>query len=275
MTIHEWLTDTIAALTGAHIETARLDSLVLLCDELVCDKSWVLGHPEYVLQRSEIKNLSTKITQRVKHVPLAYLRGHAEFYGREFIVNEHVLVPRPESEAIIELLKKLPPGQRTTIIDIGTGSGALAITAALEFPGTQVLATDIDTSALEIAQENAKRLQATIRFMQGDLLQTFPDSAIETPNAIVLANLPYVPDAYPINRAATHEPSLALFGGSDGLELYGKLCAQLAVLKHKPTHMIAESLVMQHKKLADIMYAIGYIVQSTDGLAQCFAYKLR
>ncbi len=275
MTIYEWLIDTTTKLNGVDIETARLDSLVLLSDELGRDKSWALGHPEYVLQGSEIKNLSTKIAQRQQHTPLAYIRGKAEFYGREFVVNEHVLVPRPESEAIIELLKKLPLARGTTIIDIGTGSGALAITAALEFPAAQVIATDIDTSALEIAQENANRLHKTIRFAQGDLLHAFSDSGIETQNAIVLANLPYVPDAYPINLAASHEPSLALFGGTDGLELYEKLCAQLAVLKHKPARIITESLVMQHKKLTDIMYATGYNVQTTDGLAQCFAYKLR
>ena len=273
MTIQEWLTTTSSQLGSAGIDTARLDALVLLSDELGHDKSWVLGHPEHALQGSEIKKLSTKIIQRTQHIPLAYIRGIAEFYGRTFTVNEHVLVPRPESEAMIELLKKLPIIPSTTIIDIGTGSGALAITAALELPTARIVATDIDPSTLTVARNNAKQLHAAITFLQGDVLQPIIGVDPNVQNAVVLANLPYVPTTYPTNRAAAHEPSLALFGGSDGLELYKKLCAQLMVFEHKPTTIITESLVMQHPALTELMKATGYNLVSADGLAQCFVHK--
>ena len=275
MTIYEWLTSATAELHEAHTETARLDSLVLLSNEIGRDKSWILGHPEHILQRSEIKKLSTKITQRVQHIPLAYIRGYTEFYGREFIVNEHVLVPRPESEAIIELLKtNIPKIYDGAIIDIGTGSGILGITAALEFPAAQVYATDIDPGALTVARENAAQLHAAITFVSGDLLAAVPHETPILQNAVLLANLPYVPRDYPINTAATHEPSLAIFGGRDGLELYEKLCAQLAVLNSKPSVVITESLCIQHENIVQLMSAAGYMLQSSDGLAQYFVYSL-
>ena len=274
MTIQQWLTHTIATLNEAGIETARLDSLVLLSDELGRDKSWVLAHPEHILQRSEIKNLNTKITQRIQHTPLAYLRGRAEFYGREFIINEHVLVPRPESEAMIELLKRnIPKNYDGVIVDIGTGSGALGITAALEFPTAQVYASDIDPRVLLVARNNATQLHAAITFLSGNLLDAFRHKTSVLQNAILLTNLPYVADGYPINTAATHEPPLAIFGGSDGLMLYRTLCAQLTVLNTKPSVIVTESLCMQHEKIAQLMNTVSYTLRSSDGLAQYFVYN--
>ena len=275
MTIYEWLTSATAELNEAHIETARLDSLVLLSDELKRDKSWILGHPEHILQRSDIKILNTKIIQRAQHVPLAYIRGHAEFFGRKFTVNEHVLVPRPESEAIIELLKaNIPNTYKGTIIDIGTGSGILGITAALEFPAAQVYATDIDSNALLVARDNAMQHHVALTFAEGDLLAALSDETPIVQSAILLANLPYVPEDYPVNKAATHEPPLAIFAGDGGLEQYKKLCAQLTVLNAKPSAVITESLCIQHEKIVQLMRTAGYTVQSTNGLAQYFAYNL-
>ncbi len=289
-TIDTWLRCSTQSLQEAAIPTARLDALVLLCDETGRDKAWVLAHPEYVLQGSVVEKLHTKVTQRAQHVPLAYIRGKVEFYGREFAVNEHVLVPRPESEAMIELAKRVtsPPAERAglepacragrsrvTIFDIGTGSGALAITAKLEVPSAHVTATDIDAKCLLITQQNARKLGAKVEFVQGDLLEPLLHSTFHTQHSIILANLPYVPADYPINKAASHEPASALFSGADGLDHYRRLFAQAAELPHQPSYIITESLEQQHGELQTLAEAHGYILAAAVGLAHCFQSRVK
>lgn len=267
--LSEWLSSTEKLLHERSIETARLDSLVLLSDELGHDKAWVLAHPEYGIQGSLLKRLNTKIAQRSKHVPLAYIRGKSEFYGREFIVNEHVLVPRPESESMIDLLKRVVgPDSRTTIIDVGTGSGCLAITAKLELPNSTVVALDSSYECLRVAKQNATKLVADITFLESDLLDSMQDSSFKIQDSILLANLPYVPNDYPVNNAAAHEPPLALFGGSDGLKLYRKLFSQAKELR--VTCIITESLTEQHAGLIKTARENAFRHASTDGLAQLF-----
>lgn len=276
-TIASWLEQSIATLQHAGIETARLDALVLLSDELGQDKSWCLAYPEHKLQRSQIESLNKKIVQRSAHIPLAYIRGRAEFYGREFMVNEQVLVPRPESEAMIELLKE-SVGRRASgvvICDIGTGSGCLAITAKLELHGAQVYGVDIDPACLEIAQANAEKLHADVTFLSGDLLLPFIEARSPKLEArlIILANLPYVPANYPINIAATHEPRLALFGGGDGLDHYRRFFAQLLSLESKLLCIITEALDTQHQAIAQLAEQAGYTLSDGQNLAQCFRLR--
>jgi len=264
MTVSDWLRQAQANLEAAKVDTARLDCLVLLADELDKDKGWLLSHPEYELQGSILKILNTKVTQRATHTPLAYIRGHAEFYGRDFMVNPHTLVPRPETESIIELVKSLEPAAGTRILDIGTGSGCIAITTALEIPNAEVSACDIDKNCLETAQQNAQNLGATVTFFASDLLSQ------ATPQDILLANLPYVPDNFQINTAATHEPRHALFGGPDGLDLYRTLFAQLTEAGWPPQYVLAESLPFQHKALDKIAQLADFTLHTTDGFIQLF-----
>lgn len=271
MTVGAWLRENERVLRDAGVTTARLDTLVLLADELARDKSWLLAHPEHVLQIEQLKKLSTKITQRADHVPLAYLRGHAEFYGREFTVDANVLVPRPESEDMIELLKQAASFEsQVAICDIGTGSGCLAITAKLELPGATVIATDIDKSCLNTARENAARLGADVIFLQGDLLQPIRKTKNEKRKTIIVANLPYVPLDYPINQAAAHEPKRALFSGTDGLDHYREFFAQVPTLTVCPACIITESLAEQHAGLVKIAELYNFTLQTTKGLAQLF-----
>lgn len=336
MTIDEWLKHSVAQLKEAGISTARLDCLVLLEDVTKQDRGWLLSHADEVLQGSVLKRLNTKIAQRAQHVPLAYIRGHAEFYGREFIVNAHTLVPRPETETIIELLKvvrnreadvatwqverrgrkplkkrylfekqepaselvKTDEGYKVIwkklkqpllsqspasvhgqslkyrdedlcIIDIGTGSGAIAITAKLELPEATVMATDIDEKCLGIARSNAQQLGADISLVQGNLLEPVP-ALPEDKIGILLCNLPYVPDNFQINTAATHEPRHALFGGSDGLDLYRELFQQIVANTWQPAYVLTESLPPQHDTLAGIAKAAGYDLKRTDDFIQLY-----
>jgi len=336
MTAASWLAKSQAELKAAGISTARLDCLVLLEDATSKDRAWLLAHPEFELPTEVINSLDSKLKRRGQHVPLAYIRGRSEFYGREFTINEHTLVPRPETEAIIEMLKRVrnleadtmvwemerrgrkpgqkhypfekqesasalvktgegykvtwekPPRRRLSdkpapvhgsglrhhdedlyIVDIGTGSGAIAISAKLELPEAAVVATDIDEKCLETARANAERLGADVKFLQGNLLEPL-DANRPSPTTVLLCNLPYVPDNFQINTAATHEPRHALFGGPDGLDLYRELFAQIASRKNKPQYIICESLPPQHEVLAGIAKAADYALHKTDGFIQLF-----
>jgi release factor glutamine methyltransferase len=266
MRIENWLQVATKQLLDENVLTARLDCLVLLGDALGKDKGWILAHSEYILQGLEIKKLNTKITQRAKHIPLAYLRGKAEFYGREFAVNEHTLVPRPETETIISMLTALPPATTATILDIGTGSGCLAITAALELPNAAVQACDIDERCLATAQQNALVLGATgITFFASNLLE------YAKPCDIILANLPYVPNDFHINTAASHEPKHAIFGGADGLDLYRRMFEQITANTWQPKYVLTESLPPQHEALAGLAKVAGYQLVKTDDFIQLFS----
>ena len=272
MTIKSWLTETTKTLQDRGISTARLDALVLLADELRKEKSWILAYPDYVLQIENVQNLNKKIAQRQHHTPLAYIRGHTEFYGCTFMVNEHVLVPRPETESMIGLLQPyLVNSPDALIIDVGTGSGCLAVSVKLEFPLAHVVATDIDPEAIKVARLNAEALSADIDFLEGDLLAPVLGRKFDTRKQIViLANLPYVPIDYPINEAAGHEPAIALFSRDDGMEHYERLFSQVSELTTKPAMIITESLEGQHKRMKLIAEQAGFVLSKTEGLAQCF-----
>lgn len=261
-------------LKKAAIGTARLDALVLLEDVVGKDRGWLLAHPEFELSKAQEKKLDKLIERRAAHEPLAYIRGKTEFYGREFIINEHVLEPRPESETMISLLRKLANRKRETgnrkitIMDVGTGSGALAITAKLEVLSANVIATDIDPNCLKVARKNASKLTADVQFLRGDLLAPLEPAKIK--NSTLLCNLPYVPDSFRINPAAMNEPRIAIFGGPDGLDIYRKLFQQIDELRAKPEFILTESMPPQHEKLVQIASASGYHLTKTDDFIQLF-----
>lgn len=307
MTIAEWLTQATDKLQLHTIESARLDCILLLEDVLSKDRSWILAHDEYGLEPKTLTRLNDWINARTKHVPIAQLRGHAEFYGRDFIVTADVLQPRPESEAIIEALKKIvltasddtftsngaqdytygiringsageadgttensgllstPAGKALRIADIGTGSGALGITAKLELPSVSVDLIEVDDAALEIAKRNVTKHTTDVRLVKSDLLAATPKDY-----DILLCNLPYIPDDYAINEAARHEPPIALFGGPDGLDVYRKLLYQIANIENEPLYLITESLLEQHGLLKELMDYSGYVLLECDGLVQIF-----
>lgn len=271
MTISIWLSYAKDKLETAGIGTARLDSQVLLADMLKHDRSWLQGHPDTVITEETQKKLEAQLEERAKHIPLAYIRGKTEFYGREFYIDRRVLEPRPESETMIDLLKKLPGAtdRKEEIIDVGTGSGALAITAKLELPKATVIATDIDPGCLEVAERNAARHHVDIQFTQGDMLEpigTVPPGF----SVITLANLPYVPDDYHVNQAALQEPRQAIFGGTDGLDPYRKLFEQAAGFSERPRYIMTEALPPQHKQLEFIAARHGFRQTMENDFVQVF-----
>lgn len=266
MTVSSWLQETTHQLQQADIPSARLDCLILLEDLLKINRARILARPEMALLSAQVATLNKKITQRKQHVPLAYIRGKVAFYGRDFVVNDNVLVPRPESEAMIEILKNIELLEEPCIADIGTGSGCLGLTAACEFPNAKVWLYDISTDALQVAKTNASKLQVKNTFFkQQDLLQDDPQ-----PFDAVLANLPYVPQNFAINKDAAHEPAIALFAGKDGLDAYRLLWQQLGRHPRPPRHVITESLPKQHPQLVQLAAQHGYSHHLTQGLVQYF-----
>lgn len=271
MTITIWLHHAIEKLEGAGIGTARLDCQLLLADELKQDRSWLLAHMDLPLTDETQARLAKLVDERAKHIPLAYIRGKTEFYGREFLVDKRVLEPRPESETMIDLLKKLPPAhakQPLQIIDVGTGSGALAVTAKLELPQAQVLGTDNDPKCLEVARANAQKYHVHISFAEGDLLA--PAQNLQSQLVVTLANLPYVPETFHVNEAALQEPHNAIFGGEDGLDPYRKLFEQANELPKRPAYILTESLPFQHKLLQFLAARHGFRFVSEEDFIQVF-----
>lgn len=265
MKVENWLAEATNKLEKVGIGSARLDSIILLEDCLEKDRSNILAHPEAVISKTRLKKLNSRLKRRIKYVPMAYIRGHTEFYGRKFKVNSQVLDPRPESETMIEQLIKLrlPPG--TTIADVGTGSGCLGITAALELHNHKVDLYDIDANALAVAKHNMHMHELRLKTYKRDLLRHYV-----RPYGIILANLPYIPDHYKINQPAAMEPKIAIFGGIDGLDIYRRFFEQLIKFPWKPTHVLTESLPPQHIRLAAIAESNGFKLKSSEDFIQIF-----
>ncbi|RHW40206.1 peptide chain release factor N(5)-glutamine methyltransferase [Neobacillus notoginsengisoli] len=180
------------------------------------------------------------VRQHAEGKPVQYIIGHEEFYGRPFLVNEEVLIPRPETEELVEgalkrIRKLFGEADGLGLADIGTGSGAIAISMKLEEPKLNVTATDIAEESLKVARENASRLGADVEFVHGDLLQPF--LASRSKFDIILSNPPYIPDDDITSMSdvvTEHEPHRALFAGSDGLDFYKRFMAELpAVLNER------------------------------------------
>lgn len=265
MKANDWLISATQRLESARISTGRLDSLVLLEDALQKDRSWLLANPDFIIEADVIQNLDKLIKRRSSHEPLAYIRGRSEFYGREFIVSPATLQPRPETETMIELLKGLELTEAVSIVDVGTGSGAIAITAKLELPHAKVSATEINAKALNIAKQNSKFFRTNISFYLGNVLAPLNGTA-----DVILANLPYVPDGFTVNPAAMQEPRVAIFGGADGLELYRDMFEQIKLNKQKPKFVLTEALPYQHGNLTTIASSAGYSQSKAEDFIQMF-----
>ncbi len=239
------------------------------------DRAQLLAHPETELSNEQKIKLDLLLQRRANHEPLAFIRGKTEFYGREFTINKHVLEPRPETETMIELLKQLVDRLQITdyrllhAVDVGTGSGAIAITLKLKNPNLEVYATDISKKCLAVAKQNAINHAVSVSFLHGDLLEPYYRLKPKTPH-LIAANLPYVPDDFSINRAALHEPKIAIFGGVDGLDLYRKLFAQIDERKQKPAYILTESLPFQHHALAALARKHGYVLAESKDFIQVF-----
>jgi release factor glutamine methyltransferase len=209
--------------SGPHPERARQDAEILFCHALGCDRTWLLTHKNHGFEVEQGERYNALLARRTTGEPIQYITGETEFYGLPFRVTPDVLIPRPETEHLVEKVLELTanfPTQR--IVDIGTGSGAIAVTLAHKLPHATITAIDLSAPALAIVRENAKRNGVALRFLVGDLLAPVAGEQFE----FIVSNPPYVPSA---DRAQLSvevrdfEPALALFAGEDGLEVYRRL----------------------------------------------------
>ena len=204
----------------ATIEEPRRTAESLLGFVIGCDRSHLFAHPERELSVQEAASYRRLVERRAAGEPTQYLLGVREFFGRDFEVNPAVLIPRPETELLVEaVLDRATENAR--VLDVGTGSGCIAVTLACERPSWEICATDISVAALAIAEHNARRLAARVSFQQGDLTEPFSDESFD----VVVSNPPYVAqrDRPTLSRELRWEPELALFAGDDGLDIYRRL----------------------------------------------------
>ncbi|MGN1387938.1 MAG: peptide chain release factor N(5)-glutamine methyltransferase [Bacillus sp. (in: firmicutes)] len=226
---------------------------------LQCSRSQLFASMHDRLDAAVANDFQEMVRRHAEGMPIQYMMGYEEFYGRSFAVNESVLIPRPETEELVyHTLSKMKPlfaGRNDVkLADIGTGSGAIAITMKCEQPALTVTATDLMTDALAVAKKNAERLGADVSFVQGDLLKPFIESG-QTFD-IILSNPPYIPEA---DRAVMsevvteHEPHTALFAGADGLDLYRRLSAELPQVLNKTYLVGFEIGAGQGRAVADLL----------------------
>jgi len=235
MSLREALQSAIARLTAENVPSPRLNAETLLMFTLNCDRAYLFAHPERELTAEEKSRYEEALTQRSKGVPAQYITGHQEFWGLDLIVSPAVLIPRPETEHLIETVLPLArPMKRPIIADVGTGSGAIALALAKELPNAEIHATDISPAALEIAEANAARLQLEFRTVNGneperhihfhdtDLLLGLPTKVFD----MVVSNPPYVGESEEDTvqlEVRKFEPRNAVFAGPSGLEVIEKL----------------------------------------------------
>jgi release factor glutamine methyltransferase len=241
------------------------DLQLLLAHVLNRPRTWILAHPEAELNLEQLTAFESALGRLQAGEPLPYILGHWEFYGLDFLVTPDVLIPRPETEHLVETaLQSAIRNPQSAILDVATGSGCIAIALAIHLPGAHITATDISSAALTVAQANALRhcISDRIEFVQADLLETFKRSHVHTFD-LLTANLPYIPTST-LHGLEVYgkEPTLALDGGPDGLDLIHRLLAAapgvlapggLALLEIEATQgENAQALARQHFPAAQI-----------------------
>lgn len=214
-------------LGSSGVPAPALDADVLLAHVLDVPKDALVAHPETAMSDEDLRRYEALIERRGTGVPVAYLRGFKEFYGLRFAVDDRVLVPRPETEILVDAVRAYAAGRSLTVVDVGTGSGAIAVALAVSEPGLRIIATDLSAAALVVARANAGTHVARVEFREGDLLAPIAERV-----DIVAANLPYLRDdelrdLTGDRSALAHEPRLATVAGPDGLTLVRRAIADL------------------------------------------------
>ena len=265
---------------GSTPENARIDADVLARHVLGWDRATLLLRRDEPMPRDAADAYAHLIARRVRREPVAYLTGTREFYGRPFRVSPAVLIPRPESELVVEyVLRHTRPDEPIHVADAGTGSGILAVTIACERPLAQIVATDISADALAVARENARAhgVASRVTFATGDLLQPAPG-----PFDVIVSNPPYVAlrDAPGLSRdVRDFEPAVALFGGDDGLALVARLVREAATRLVPAGLFVMEFGAGQGYDVAHLVSDAGFgpleILEDLQGIERVVAGRLR
>lgn len=233
MRLDEWLREAQRRLAAAGVPEPALDAQMLAACALGKDRAFVLAHPQQTVP-SQADEL---LRRRAAREPLAYILGWREFYGRRFTVDRSVLIPRQETECLIDVCLGLPLPAEADVLDLGTGSGCIAVTLALERPLWRVLASDVSMAALGVASANAARLGARVGFRYGDLFEPIRGMAFD----LIVSNPPYVRPDEPLQpEIAEHEPAEALYSGQEGVEAYRRIASEAADLLRPGGWLVVE-----------------------------------
>jgi len=268
--IKDWLLNASQQLSDANISSPNLDAEIILANSLQQSRTYLHAHPEQIICSTNYKIANKYLRLRLNHTPIAYIFGNKEFYGREFLVTSDTLIPRPESEDIINVLKKflLSPTYYllpTKLVDIGTGCGCLGITAKLEFPSLDITLLDISADALKVASKNAVKLSADVSIICSNLLQKYHSNA-----DIIIANLPYVDKNWVRSPETDFEPKLALFADDQGMSVIKKLIIQSKVILKSDGCIIIEADPCQHDSLEQFAKQHSFKIDSKLGYTMAF-----
>jgi len=278
---HPLLSDLTRQLTPIS-DTPALDASVLIAHIINKPRTWVMAHPELALTSAQQKELDDSLARLERGESFPYVLGHWEFFGLEFDVTPNVLIPRPETELLVEKaiawLQESPT--RRTVADVGTGSGAIAVSIAANVAGARILATDISKKALEIARMNARKfnLENQIEFIECDLLPAKSSSINDASQTdLICANLPYIPtETLQHLPVFGREPTLALDGGADGLDLIRRLLSiapewlapdGMMLLEIESSH-VQQALDLAHNKFPEAMIKLHQDLAGQDRLLE-------
>lgn len=229
---------------------SSLEKEILLSHILSKSREFLFANPDYDVSNESCVRFYENIRGHERGVPIAYLIKHKEFFGLPFYVDERVLIPRPETEFLVEKIIQLVGSDSSLkkIVDVGTGSGNIAVSLAKNLKDVEIFATDISDKALEVAKINADKFRVVISFIKSDLLEELKEMKFD----IIVANLPYIgteTNSFLSRETEKHEPHLALFGGADGLELYEKLFQQVKDFK-----FLMGEIGFMHREALEILF---------------------
>lgn len=256
MIISEWLKIATKSLKTANIPSARLDAELILANTLRKNRTYLHAHLDEEIDPRRFDIANARLDLRLDRVPIAYILGYKEFYGRRFTVSPSVLIPRPESEDLISLFLELTASEiaEKVLIDVGTGSGCLGITAKLERSNLSVILSDISKPALNIAEKNANALNADVHIQQQSLL-----NGQLKPVDYIFANLPYVDKNWDVSPELQYEPDIALFAEDEGLKLILQLISQTPRCLTSEGLLFIEADPQQHNRIINEAVKNGFV----------------
>jgi len=256
MIISEWLKIATKSLKTANIPSARLDAELILANTLRKNRTYLHAHLDEEIDPRRFDIANARLDLRLDRVPIAYILGYKEFYGRRFTVSPSVLIPRPESEDLISLFLELTASEiaEKVLIDVGTGSGCLGITAKLERSNLSVILSDISKPALNIAEKNANALNADVHIQQQSLL-----NGQLKPVDYIFATLPYVDKNWNVSPELQYEPEIALFAEDEGLKLILQLISQAPRCLTPEGLLFIEADPQQHNRIINEAVKNGFV----------------
>jgi len=269
MTVREWVVSAESRLSDSGFEASSLEAQLLAAHVLLVDRVWLMAHPDEPFP--ELAGESV-LAVRLSHRPLAYILGYREFYGRRFSVRPGVLIPRQDTEVLIEAAlrwanDKLPLSP--TVLDLGTGSGCVGITLKLERPNWEVTLSDVSAEALEIATQNSEDLGATVRLIESDGFGAMTGDRFD----LIVTNPPYIGLAEPLDReVADFEPHIALYAGATGMEFYERMARESkghlmtgGILAMEVGYRQAESVARLFESMG---WKVGEVVEDLQKIAR-------